>query len=113
MTETEPLQTASPSVVLTGVAAPLLNFAQHLALIHELLCGAPLVITSGKDSLHVAGSLHSEGLAVDLRTKDKSDAANQLFLMVLAYAGPENEIAVFDERALPDAPHIHIEYHGK
>jgi len=113
MTDTTGLVTASPAVVLDGVAAPLISFAQHLALLHKLLFGTDMVITSGKDSIHVASSLHGQGLALDIRTKDKTDAACVLLLSVLAYGGPENGIAVFDERALGDQAHIHVEYHGK
>lgn len=104
--------TASPAVQLEGVNQNLLNFCGYLALVHRLLFSAPLVITSGKDSQHVAGSLHAEGLAVDIRTRDLAPDAQLCLLAVLNYAAPENKIAVFDERALGGEAHIHLEYHG-
>ena len=107
------LVTASPAVNLNGVKPELIAFAQHLAVLHGMLFGLDLVITSGKDSEHVAGSLHAQGLALDLRVKDLDAGGQMLFLAVLNYAAPDNHIAVFDERALPGAPHLHIEYHGQ
>jgi hypothetical protein len=112
MTDTTGLTTASPAVALEGVVEPLLAFAQHLALLHTVLFGTDLVITSGRDSIHAASSLHAQGKALDLRIKDLSPDAQIIFLSLLMYAAPENQVSVFDERALPGAPHIHVEYHG-
>jgi hypothetical protein len=103
---------ASPAVRIAGVKLELLAFVDHLALIHRVLFNKVLVITSGIDSLHVAGSLHSQGLAVDVRTKDLLPDEQQLLLALLAYAAPSNHVAVFDERALGGEAHIHLEYHG-
>lgn len=91
----------------------MMAFAVHIAYLHWLLFGEPLVITSGKDALHVSASMHYQGLAVDVRTSDKNESEQILFLTILAYAAPERNVTVFDERALPGEPHIHIEYHGK
>jgi hypothetical protein len=112
MTETTGLVTASSAVVLDGVDAHLISFAQHLAVLHKVLFGTDMVVTSGKDSIHVASSLHGQGKALDLRIKDLAPDAQMIFLALLMYAAPENNVAVFDERALPGSPHIHIEYHG-
>jgi len=103
---------ASPAVVLEGVNERLLSFVDYLGLVHRVIFQKLLVITSGKDAIHVAGSLHSEGLAVDIRTRDLLPDEQALLLHLLAYAGPENHIAVFDERALGEQAHIHLEYHG-
>lgn len=103
---------ASPSVVMEGVAEPLIAFVEYLGLVHRVVFNKPLVVTSGKDSVHVAGSLHSEGRAVDVRTKDLLPDEQLLVLSLLAYAGPANKIATFDERALAGQEHIHLEYHG-
>lgn len=108
----ENYQLASPSVNVAGVAQPLMNFVSYLGLIHRLLFSKALFITSGKDSLHVAGSLHGQGLAVDIRTRDLLPDEQALLLHLLAFAGPSNHVAVFDERALGAEAHIHLEYHG-
>jgi hypothetical protein len=103
---------ASPQVVMDGVSPPLVSFIAHLGLWHSVTFGKPLVITSGKDAVHSASSLHGIGKAVDVRIKDLVPDAQMLFLAVLAYCAPENHIAVFDERALAGQEHIHLEYHG-
>jgi len=103
---------ASPSVSLAGVNQSLLNFVEYLGLWHRLTFNKPLVITSGKDAIHSASSLHGVGRAVDVRTKDLDPAEQQLFLALLAFAAPGNMVAVFDERALGGEAHIHLEYHG-
>lgn len=107
-----PYQLASPAVKIIGVNAKLMDFVTYLALVHRVLFAEPLIITSGIDSIHVAGSLHAQGLAVDVRTKDLDQDSTLLLLAVLAYAAPANKIAVFDERALGGEAHIHLEYHG-
>jgi hypothetical protein len=99
-------------VKIIGVNAKLMDFVTYLALVHRVLFAEPLIITSGIDSIHVAGSLHAQGLAVDVRTKDLDQDSTLLLLAVLAYAAPANKIAVFDERALGGEAHIHLEYHG-
>ena len=109
----EPFYTlASPAVQIAGVKTELLTFVDHVALLHRLLFGKLLVITSGKDSAHVSSSLHAQGLAVDVRTKDLLPDEQQLLLALLAYAAPSNHVAVFDERALGGEAHIHLEWHG-
>lgn len=110
--ETNGLQLASPAVQLTGVDAHLVAFIQHLAAVHLVLFGSDLVVTSGKDSIHSAGSLHAQGRAVDVRIKDLDPEGQMLFLTILAYTAVSNSIAVFDERALGAESHVHIEYHG-
>ncbi len=103
---------AGPRVTVAGVKAELMSFVDYLGLVHRVVFGKPLVITSGKDSIHVAGSLHGQGLAVDVRTRDLASDEQGLLLALLAYAAPAARIAVFDERALGGEAHIHLEYHG-
>jgi hypothetical protein len=105
-------QLASPSVTVAGVKAELMSFVDYLGFVHRIVFNKMLVVTSGKDSIHVSGSLHSEGLAVDIRTKELLPDEQALLLHLLAYAGPANHVAVFDERALGAEAHIHLEYHG-
>lgn len=103
---------ASPAVQMTGVAKPLESFLQYLGLLHRMIFNKVLIVTSGKDSVHVASSLHGQGLAVDIRTRDLLPDEQALLLHLLAFAGPANHIAIFDERALGAEAHIHLEYHG-
>jgi hypothetical protein len=105
-------ETATPSVNVAGVKAELMAFVDYLGFIHRIVFSKVLVVTSGKDSIHVSGSLHSEGLAVDIRTRELLPDEQALLLHLLAYAGPANHVAVFDERALGAEAHIHLEYHG-
>lgn len=103
---------ASPSVVMDGVVEPLLAFAEYLGMVHRVVFGKQMVVTSGRDSVHVVGSLHAEGKAVDVRTKDLLPDEQALLLHLIAFAGPSNHIACFDERALGAQAHIHLEWHG-
>jgi hypothetical protein len=103
---------ATPAVDVAGVKPELMSFVDYLGMVHRLVFNKMLTITSGKDSVHVSGSLHSEGLAVDIRTRDLLPDEQALLLHLLAYAGPANHVAVFDERALGAEAHIHLEYHG-
>ena len=106
------LTVSSPAVQLEGVDAALLEFASRLGVVHGIIFGHDLVITSGKDSVHTAGSLHAVGKALDLRTSDKDGEGNALLLHLLAFAANGSPIAYFDERNVPSGPHIHLEWHG-
>lgn len=108
----EVLVPASSSVIVEGVAPALMTFAVQLGYLHWLLFGEPLVITSGKDGEHVAGSLHPEGRALDFRTHDKSAEEMVVFLAVLAFAAPRAMCRVFDERVGAGGEHVHVEFHG-
>jgi hypothetical protein len=103
---------ASPSVNVRDVVPALRVVVHRLAELHSQMFGRALVITSGKDAVHAPGSLHGEGKAVDYRTNDKTDEENDLFLQVVGYVARLYHSTVFDERALPGGPHVHIEYHG-
>lgn len=106
------IELANPGVVLDGVNVELMNFLSHLAMVHKLLFGSNLVVTSGRDGHHVQGSLHAEGRAVDLRTNDKTPGELDLFLHVISYCTAAVLIACFDERNVPGGAHLHLEWHG-
>lgn len=99
----------SPAVSLAGVDDKLITFLGWLGAVHQILFHDPLVITSGKDSIHGTGSKHYLGAAVDIRARDVTEVDVLLLLHVLAHASSQWPIAVFDERNLPGEPHIHIE----
>ena len=105
------LELASDAVVLDGVNENFLNFLSHIGMIHVLMFGHPLVITSARDS-HAPGDIHMRGYAVDGRTVDKPPEGVMLLLLLLAYAAVLQPIAVFDERNVPTGPHLHLEWHG-
>lgn len=103
---------ASAKVVMAGVAEPLLAFVSYLGLVHRVVFNKPLVVTSARDSVHTRSSSHAEGRAVDIRMGDLLPDEQCLVLHLLAYAGPSNKIASFDERVLGGESHVHLEYHG-
>lgn len=106
------LKTAGEHVILEGVNPNLLELAAVLDRMHQQLFSTQMVITSARDGQHSPGSLHAQGKALDLRTNDKDNEANMVLLVVLSYAARNMAITIFDERNLPGAPHIHIEWHG-
>ncbi len=103
---------ASPSVQFDGVVPALMSFLGVLGKIHQEIFFKPLVVTSVKDGRHAPGSLHGQGKAFDYRTSDKTDAGNLVFLALVGYLASGFHVTVFDERNLPGAPHVHVEYHG-
>jgi Hedgehog amino-terminal signalling domain len=116
----EPLQSlplgtflSLPAVNFAGVSANLIEKLAHLAMIHRLTFGKPLVITSANDGAHSATSLHALGRAVDIRTTDKDPDEVALFVHYLAYMASAVQIAYFDERQLAGEPHLHLEWHGQ
>jgi len=103
------VEISSPTVVLAGVDERLLQFAHFLGALSKGIFGIPVIITSGKDSIHVQGSKHALGQAIDIRTKDKTPEANTLLLHIIHYAGETYHVTSFDETALGDEGHIHLE----
>jgi hypothetical protein len=106
------LGVASPDVVLDGVDPRLMAYVEHLGMVHQILFGRQLIITSGKEGEHVQNSFHKIGRALDLRTIDKEPDEVIIFLSIIAFSAPSQGIAVFDERATHDAKHVHLELHG-
>ena len=62
-------------------------------------------ITSGKDGLHSKDSLHYQGLAIDLRTRDMK---NPKMVVILLKNTLDYELDIVLEK-----DHIHIEYDPK
>lgn len=68
-------------------------------------------ITSGKGGKHNPGSKHYEGLAIDVRTRDKTPSEIERFIAAAQARG----LRVLDERQRPkgqkvwSGPHLHIE----
>lgn len=70
--------------------------------------GEELVITSARDSIHSAGSLHYYGLAIDCRTHYFTDATKKLLYNELKYA-----LTSLGFDVIMHSTHIHIEYDPK
>lgn len=68
-------------------------------------------VTSTTGGKHNAGSLHAKGLAIDVRTKDKTPAQITAFIKAVQKTGYQ----VRDERVRPagqkvwSGPHLHIQ----
>jgi hypothetical protein len=92
-----------PGVSLKGLKTEILFGVLILAeILREM--GLGLTITSGNDGTHSAGSKHYEGLAVDIRSRDKTK--QQVI----------DAVAEFKRRAdqqfdiVIESTHIHLEY---
>jgi hypothetical protein len=100
------------SVNLSGLSPKMVQFLNACEDLHDLLFEQPLCVTSGHDGQHAPGSKHFQYKAVDVRCTDVDRAGQILFLACLAYICTVHAMAIFDERALPGAGHIHIEEAG-
>ena len=69
--------------------------------------GEELVITSARDGIHSAGSLHYYGLAVDLRTRYFSDQDKQRVFEEL------KDVLGWEYDVILHSTHIHVEYDPK
>ncbi len=68
---------------------------------------AELVITSLLDGVHMPTSLHYEGLAVDIRTRNLSEKNRPIAAAKLRYAlGTEYDVVL-------EATHLHVEFQPK
>ena len=80
-----------------------------LGRVHLALFNRPLIVTSGNDGKHKAGSKHYVNKAVDLRMLDKDLEEQALFLAVLMYFDKKLKLMLFDERQETGSDHVHIE----
>lgn len=80
-----------------------------LGRIHLDMFDKPLVITSGNDGTHGAGSKHFTNRAVDAHMTDKTEAEQALFIGVVTHLSQRLRLMMFDERQLPGSDHIHLE----
>jgi len=74
--------------------------------------GSRLVMTEGTGGDHMVGSLHYQGLAVDLRTSNINDSDKPVILAELkANLGLEYDV-IFEGAGTPNE-HYHIEFDPK
>lgn len=100
------------AVNMTQIDAALVNFLNRLGDVHPVLFGLPVVVTSGRDSLHVASSKHGIGKAVDIRVSDKRLEWRAAFLLVCGVLCDQFGLCMFDESNSPGSPHLHVEVAG-
>jgi hypothetical protein len=81
------------------IAAAIANTADDLKL--------PLVITSGTDGVHMSGSFHYTGDALDMRTRNLTKAQIKSVIAALkSHLGIEYELIL-------ESDHLHIEHDGQ
>lgn len=68
------------------------------------VCGRDAIITSARDGEHSANSLHYEGKAIDLRTRDLDDDTQADYRLRLA----ASLLPSFD--VVLESDHIHVEW---
>jgi len=100
------------TVNVSGLSGRMVLFLTRLSEVHEALFDTSLVVTSGNDGGHTTNSKHSQNKAVDIRCVELAMAQQIVFLACINLLAPGYSMAVFDERALPGASHIHIEEAG-
>lgn len=103
------VEKASPTVNVENIESNLWAALTPLGVIHLRLFNCPMIITSGRDSVHVASSKHGQGKALDLRITDKAPEDLPCFLLILRVLCRRYKLACFDESYLPGEPHIHLE----
>jgi len=95
----------------TGVPEDLhINMVRLLPVIDFITaesCGRTAIITSTTDGQHMRGSLHYQGLAVDLRTRDLP-----LYVQKCYYSCLKSALLKLCDVVL-ESDHIHVEYSPK
>lgn len=86
---------------------PFIDLAHHDCELHR-----DAVCSSAKDGTHMERSLHYQGLAVDVRSKDLSDAATHSLAAAIRKRlnGSENTNRPYQVVVETAPPHIHVEY---
>lgn len=93
-------------VVFSGIDFRMFLIIAKIAAIFESY-GENLTITSALDGTHLNDSLHYEGLAIDIRTRDLTKKFRTSIVSILS-ATLDEGVDIVDE-----GDHIHIEYDPK
>jgi hypothetical protein len=103
--------TTKATVRFAVITPALLHMLGALERLSRTLFGLPdegLVITSGSDGTHMAGSKHYTGEAIDLRTKTLSPTLRSALIVALrAELGPQFTVLLEDARTPNE--HVHIQ----
>lgn len=101
---------AKPEVVTDGTSREVW-FALGVAYATRIFAyGGPVTVTSMRDGQHMAGSLHFQGRAVDIRTDDLSPTAASQWARRISFMLHE---LGFDTILELNPPHIHVEFDPK
>ncbi len=100
--------------MLLKLGCDLSGMDEHITKIYRLLddacaqkAGRECVLTCGRDGVHMVGSLHYVGRAVDLRTIDLAKAKElSLFKELKNRLGKDYDVVL-------ESNHIHVEYDPK
>lgn len=106
------VQLKSADVNVKDISEVLQSFLITAGLVHMHLFNQLLIVTSGRDSVHVASSKHAEGKAVDLRIMSLPPDQAPCWLLCLRVLCARYRLAMFDESYAPGMGHVHIEIAG-
>ena len=88
-----------------------------LAVVEEVFAkgNIPLVVTEGTGGTHMPGSLHYEGLAVDIRSRDIAPAAIETVRKeIYAALGNDDKLGIKSEfDFVVEGDHFHLEFQPK
>lgn len=104
----EHLEVSDRTVDVEELDPALQAFLAAAAARHWTLFSLPLIVTSGNDGNHGAGSKHYEWKAVDLRTRDLTLEQQNTFSVAIVMMQAEFKVGLFDERFI-GTPHWHVE----
>jgi hypothetical protein len=102
----------SADVNVADINSVLQSFLRRLGLVSLHLFNTVIVVTSGKDSIHVASSKHGRGDAVDLRISNFAPEDQPALLLALRVLCKQFGLSMFDESYAPGMGHVHIEIAG-
>jgi hypothetical protein len=103
---------AKASVNLTGCSFEL-GYAAAVMSFYYNKEGVEFIVTSAKDGVHGANSLHAKGNAFDARTRNLTKEQGDRILRDTKLALEIFGYDVVDERGKPGAPHFHVEVDPK
>lgn len=104
----EHLEVADKTVVVEGLDPFIQLFLAAAAARHWTMFLKPLIVTSGKDSIHALGSKHNVGKAVDIRSRDLDQDEQDQFAVSMIELQATAKVGIFDERFI-GTPHWHVE----
>lgn len=100
---------ASNLVELAGVAQPLIDYAVHLAYLHWLLFGSPLVVSQGKEFGTCFTNRHTDGNALDFGVADLAGEEFQLFYSIVGFSAAPRGLGVWWDVTKGEPTFVHIE----
>lgn len=99
----------SSEVELTGVVQPLIDYAVHLAYLHWLLFGSPLIIRGAKDKRGCVWHGHAEGTAIDFLVSDLAGEEFQLLYSIVGFSAPSRGLGVWWDVTKGEPTFVHVE----